>query len=188
MSSLYPNKIFRTEDFKDPAVRNEFRNLTRVLEEMQKQIGSSDGWTTVFKQADQSKASDTVLAADTELLFSMAADTRYTFEAQIYVFSANATPDFKFRHSGPAAPAFVSISRNTRVIGSGVFTSGFDDAYSAADVTMISPATGSGMVFLWGTILNGPTAGPFNFQWAQNTSDVNITTVKAGSFIRWSKV
>jgi len=36
-----------------------------------------------------------------------------------------------------------------------------------------------------GTLHNGANAGTFAFQWAQNTSDANVTQVLAGSYMEY---
>ena len=65
-------------------------------------------------------------------------------------------------------------------------------AAAATTLTVVAPGATTGNLFvdsnlraiqLYGTILNSTTAGDLQFQWAQNTSSANGTSVKAGSSI-----
>lgn len=143
-------------------------------------------WSTVRKTADETISSDAVLGDDAVLKFAMLANTKYTFRARIF-FDTSAAADFKYRHSGPAAPTLVRIHR--RELNSGGtadLASTVDTAYSSADIAITSVlGTDGGYIELDGIIHNGANAGDFVFQWAQNTSDASNTTVRAGSYIEW---
>lgn len=144
-------------------------------------------WSTVFKAADTSRASTTALVADPDLKFAMLANTTYRFRACI-MFTAGATGDCDWRHTGPASPTLVRIMRQLIVAGGTAFSSiAIDTAYSSADIAVAGGA-GTGEIYLEGIIKNGANAGDFSLTWAQTASDVTATVWLAGSYIDYAKV
>lgn len=145
-------------------------------------------WTVVTKTTTETRASTTTLANDAALKFPMLANTKYRFRMYVY-FQTGATPDFKFRHSGPASPTLMAVHRTWTQPGGTAFSGvAVDSAYSVADVSPSGANTGVGRVYLEGIIHNGANAGDFVFQWAQNTSDAGNTSVLAGSSVEYSAV
>jgi hypothetical protein len=141
-------------------------------------------WRQVLKTADETKTTNTTLAADGVLKFTMAASQKYAVRGRIY-FTTGATGDFKARHTGPASPTLVMIQRRAVAAGASADSSlAVDAAYSSADITALGGA-GSGVIEFDGIIYNGTNAGDFAWQWAQNTSDGTATVVKAGSYLEW---
>ena len=151
--------------------------------------GAAGGtWTTVKKTADQSKSSTTTLATDSELSFALAANTKYAVRGRIF-FNTGATGDFKWRHAGPASPTLVRIKRHAIVPVATAFSGiAVDTAFSAADITITGTSAGEGYIEFEGIVQNGANAGTFDFRWAQNTSDVTATIVRAGSYLEWMAV
>lgn len=139
-------------------------------------------WRTVVKATTETVQSNTTLFTDAELKFPMLANTKYTFRLRV-IFETGATGDFKFRHTGPASPTLVRITR-AHIIGAGSAYAGIttDSAYSASDVA-VAGAAGVGWVEFDGIIHNGANAGDFAFRWAQNASQAVDTSVYAGSYI-----
>lgn len=141
---------------------------------------------TVRKSADQSVTSSTTLVNDTHLKFAVAASETYIFQLWLYTYAADGTPDIKVTCAGPA--------------GSTVLWSSSQVIFNAAAATTLTSVNTSGVsadlfvdannraIQLYGTIANGGTAGDLQFQWAQNTSSANSTTIKAGSSIFGIKV
>ena len=141
---------------------------------------------TVRKSADQSVTSSTTLVNDTHLKFAVAANETYIFQLWLFVYAADGTPDIKVTCTGPS--------------GSTVLWSSSQVIFNAAGSTTLTSVNTSGVsadlfvdannraIQLYGTIANGATAGDLQFQWAQNTSSANSTTVKAGSSIFGIKV
>jgi len=141
---------------------------------------------TVRKSSDQTVTSSTTLVNDSQLLFAVAANETYIFQAWLYTFAADGTPDIKVTFTGPA--------------GSTVFWSSSQVIFNAGGtttLTVVAPGATTADLFvdsnlraiqLYGTILNGGTAGNLQFQFAQNTSSANGTSVKAGSSIFGIKV
>jgi hypothetical protein len=141
---------------------------------------------TVRKSADQSVTSSTTLVNDTHLKFAVASNETYIFQLWLYTYAADGTPDIKLTCAGPS--------------GSTVLWSSSQVIFNAGGSTTLTVVNTSGVtadlfvdanlraIQLYGTIANGATAGDLQFQWAQNTSSANSTTVKAGSSIFGIKV
>jgi hypothetical protein len=141
---------------------------------------------TVRKSSDQTVTSSTVLVNDSQLKFAVAANETYIFQAWLYTYAADGTPDIKVTFTGPS--------------GSTVFWSSSQVIFNAGGsttLTVVAPGATTADLFvdsnlraiqLYGTILNGDTAGDLQFQFAQNTSSANGTSVKAGSSIFGIKV
>lgn len=144
--------------------------------------------TLVNKTTTETIVSNAALHNDTVLLFPMLASSTYRFRMVAFYDSA-AAADFKFRHTGPAAPVSVRIYRHTIVPAAVALGNiAVDTAYSAADVACLSASVNGGFVVMDGVIANGVNAGNFQFQWAQNTSNAGNTSVLAGSHLEWWKL
>jgi hypothetical protein len=144
--------------------------------------------TTVFKTSDETITNDATLNNDSQLFFTVAANTTYQFRLEV-LFDSGSTPDFKYRHSGPANPTLVRITQQDSPPGSTTLTYSVATAFSAADVVVNGGAvTNGGYVKLTGIIQNGANAGTFRFQWAQNNSSGTATTVRAGSYVEYAVV
>lgn len=141
-------------------------------------------WRRVIKTADEQLATNTTLQDDDALLFPMLASTSYVLRGEIFYDTPTAA-DFKWGHTGPAAPTLVNIVRDgyspdaTAPSGAGT-----DEAYNVAGIALTAAAGTFGWVRLSGIIRNGTTAGNFQIQWAQNASS-GTTTVRAGSYLEY---
>jgi len=141
---------------------------------------------TVRKSSDQTVTSSTTLVNDSQLKFAVAASETYIFQAWLYTYAADGTPDIKVTFTGPAGSTVLWSSSQV------IFNAG-----GATTLTVVSPGATTADLFvdanlraiqLYGTILNGGTAGDLQFQFAQNTSSANGTSVKAGSSLFGIKV
>jgi hypothetical protein len=141
---------------------------------------------SVRKSSDQTVTSSTTLVNDSQLKFAVAANETYIFETWLYTFAADGTPDIKVTFTGPSGSTVLWSSSQV------IF-----NAAAATTLTSVNPGGTSADLFvdannraiqLYGTILNGATAGDVQLQWAQNTSSANGTSVKAGSYIYGIKV
>jgi len=145
------------------------------------------GWTTVSKAADQAKTADVTLANDSALVFTMAANTKYRIRARIHVSTANGTPDFKSRLTGPASPTLMLMHWRNPNAASGLESAARMEAvYSATDYLLAGTAAFENVIYIDGYVHNGANAGTFAFQWAQNVSDAGATTVRAGSYLEYA--
>lgn len=148
--------------------------------------GSYLNWESINKTTDESTASDTTFSSDSQLQFTMLANSTYHVRGRV-LFSTVAAADFKWQLTGPSSPTLVRIAR--RAIGGG------DAAFSAVGVdtdfsTSVAVLGGGeeGFVEFDAAIQNGANAGTFAFQWAQNTSDAGNTTVRAGSYLEFIRM
>ena len=141
---------------------------------------------TVRKSSDQSVTSSTTVVNDSQLKFAVAANETYIFQAWLYTYAADGTPDIKVTFTGPSGSTVLWSSSQV------IFNAG-----GSTTLTVVSAGATTADLFvdsnfraiqLYGTILNSSTAGDLQFQWAQNTSSANSTTVKAGSSIFGIKV
>jgi len=141
---------------------------------------------SVRKSSDQTVTSSTTLVNDSQLKFAVAANETYIFQAWLYTYAADATPDIKTTFTGPSGSTVFWSSSQVIFLANGSTT-----------LTVVAPGGTVGDFFvdsnlraiqLYGTISNGATAGDVQLQWAQNTSSANGTTVRAGSSIFGIKV
>ena len=157
--------------------------------------GTGLAWTTltsgatvksVRKSSDQTVTSSTTLVNDSQLKFAVAANETYIFQAWLYTYAADGTPDIKVTFTGPSGSTVLWSSSQV------IFNAG-----GATTLTVVSAGGTAADLFvdsnfraiqLYGTILNSSTAGDLQFQFAQNTSSANGTSVKAGSSIFGIKV
>jgi hypothetical protein len=146
--------------------------------------GGTSAWTTNVKTSDETISSDNSLNNDTELRFTTVANTNYVFRATI-CYTSHATPDFQwdFNHSGTTTQYLTSSWRQTdagtthlNILGDAAMGSGNIQTTSTGNMNIIH---------IFGILRVGASGGTMIFQWAQNNSDVNNTTVFAGSYIEY---
>ena len=140
-------------------------------------------WNTVRKTADQSKTSDTTLAADTHLTVALNASTTYAFRFYVFI-STHTTPDSKYdlEYTGTTTSQFVFRAHSNpagAIANTDLFTQTIETLPGSQT---IGGGTGSTIVILHGIITTN-TAGDLRFRWAQNLSDGNATTVRKGSYL-----
>lgn len=172
------------------ATRKPLVMINGVIQE----IGSADSldvpnvpsFGLIKKTADESKASNTTLANDNALFFSMAANTKYSIRIRIYGV-APATPGFKYQIVGPASPTLVLIETATRApAGTSLTVSGTTaSAFPAASTAITGNATSHFYLEIDIVVQNGVNAGTFAFQWAQSTSNGTAAIVRAGSHLEY---
>lgn len=164
-------------------VRFVYRDSSNISAVIQNDAPAASGgaWTTVKKTSTTTRTSTSTLAPDPDLKVTMLANTTYHIRGVIYG-STNATPDFKYRFTGPASPTSVRIDRIHRMITGTPPSNGMSAAYDSSDLVFNATWNQAFMFEFWIQIVNGANAGDFNFEWAQNTSDVANTNVTS-SFI-----
>lgn len=132
------------------------------------------------KAADTSRNSTTTVTDDPDLLFAVAANEVWDFEAHLFVISADATPDFKFTCTGPSGSTVTYAG--IRQDDSGNATS--IAATAGGTTTLVNMGSSQlNIITISGTCTNGATPGNLSIQWAQNVSNATNTTLKAGSFM-----
>ena len=149
--------------------------------------GNIGRWSTVVKMANTNRTNTATLAADPDLVVPMLANKSYRIRGTVVIFTS-ATPDFKYRFTGPAAPGTILI-RAKHINGLGTApTDYFEAAYSAADKVFLMSGTAFGYIELDIYINNGANAGNFAFEWAQNTSDAGNIFTWTGSYFDYMRV
>jgi hypothetical protein len=147
------------------------------------------GTQSVVKTADETVNNSTVLQNDDQLLLPIGASQTWAFEMFIYFTKANAAPGFKFDFAIPATTA-------GRHMGSNV-DERLDDALAAAvfastdltsDITLdFAGTTNPALIHIIGTVSTGD-AGNLQFRWAQAVANASNTVVKAGSWMKATRL
>jgi len=144
----------------------------------------------------QYKQSDTALANDDTLVVQMAANAKYRYELGLFIVG-NEAGDFKFGFTFPTGAVL-----NQLQIAGFVNDSGLSGGNTSATVeyhailAASSPSLGLSIgnsttplgYLVEGTITTAATAGAFQLQWAQATSNATQTKVKSGSWIELRRV
>lgn len=127
--------------------------------------------------ADVARSSTTTLAADSELVNPMDANSTYSLEIGV-MWENVSTGDFKWGLGGPTgAKAFeTSLGISGQDIG------------AANDNMSDSSSVDNGSLNRRMIITTGNTPGDLTFYWAQASSVAGATTRKKGSFLRLEKV
>jgi hypothetical protein len=132
------------------------------------------------KTANQTITSSTTLTNDTQLVVPVAANNSYSFDLEVWYNGAGpGTGDLKYFFTIPAGATFIAAQlaiANPIALTMGQFTNA-----SAAQITFCNGTGNPFPVRVWGTLVVGATAGNFQYQWAENTSNGTGTTVQSGS-------
>jgi len=140
----------------------------------------------VIKSANENLSTDTTQQADDELLFAMAANTKY-HARWVVLYSTPAAADFKFSidSTGATDPSPVSVTCNW-VAPDG--TVGGDSQSSLNNQVSITSASGTeGRVEIVVYADNGADAGNLRLMWSQASSS-GTTTVRRGSLLEYRVV
>lgn len=144
-----------------------------------------------IKKNDESTSSDTTVSTDSELSNIKIPIGTYRVTGRIFYESNSNTSDFKrnwdingtyellsYTHTQGLPTATTSVS-NTNVDHEPTLING-SDAYGGVNTYVVTLAE-EFLIRAIDTLI-------VNFQWAQNTSEANNTTVKAGSYILFEKL
>lgn len=148
-------------------------------------LGAADcnSWFTplaAYKAADQSVTSSTVLVNDNALSLSLLASATYRFDLFLnYEGGTQGSSDLKFQLTLPtgATCRFWMGRKDT----AGTNTSSFLGSQATAYALGTSGAGVLTGMYARGTVSMSTTAGTFQLQWAQNTSNGTATIVHASS-------
>ncbi len=138
------------------------------------------------KTGDETVNNSLVLQDDDDLVFAVAANETWEFEANLLVTSA-AAAGFDWDFTMPAATTY---TRKTSWLWDGttirvVVSTALDteDSHPGAVAVLASD-----VLIIRGLIVNGANAGSVQLRWAQNVADVSDTKVLAGSYLRARRV
>lgn len=135
------------------------------------------------KTADQSLNSSTTFQNDSVLAWPVAANAKYRFELYALVKASNATNGgLKVQFTIPASADITNTTFRFNGTNSGTATN------ANGGVSGLALTTTNVLFEENGLLITGATAGTFQFQWAQNASSANNSTVSSGSFLRLQRV
>jgi hypothetical protein len=136
--------------------------------------------TRVLTQ-DRTVNASTTLVAVPELTINLARFQRIFFKFDLFYMSA-AAADFKYRLVVPASVTLYRCFRETWAPDATALAFAQDTSNNGTTDISVLHATGTfGFVRGSGFIHNGSTAGDFQLQFAQNTSNASDTMLRAGS-------
>lgn len=142
-------------------------------------------WTVVKKTADQAITSNTTLADDTYLQFSMAANTTYAIRFMYFITSG--AGGINIGANGPSSPTKLRFS-NFVASGSTTPPGLVNLAVVYGSLWSTVPTSPTIAIGFDGVIQNGANAGTFAVQVAQNTSNAAATTFEKGSYLEYAIV
>lgn len=135
-----------------------------------------------LKAVNETRA-NTTLANDDALVLQMAANASYFFVAFLVLTGAAiSTGDLKGDFTWPAGASATWWSLGYATSGTTVNSNHAESTGAAPHGLGIDGANQSGALIM-GTITNGSTAGPLQWQFAQNSSSATATTEHAGSIL-----
>lgn len=139
--------------------------------------GGGETYTHIFKTSDEIVNNSSTLQNDDDITFSVDANSVYVGELMMYIDIKNSS-DFKFNFNTPSGTTmWATVLSNNSFI---------QDLAGAAAVW-----TGNGFVrFLrYSFVLTtAGTSGTAVLRWAQNTPISENTTMKIGTWLRWTKL
>jgi hypothetical protein len=134
----------------------------------------------VVKGDDESLSSSTAMQNDDALVIPLTANSSWLVVC-FFNYVATTGADFKYRFTAPSG--ITGYQQPTRLNLSGQFTGAFSSLWTDTVTADGQGASTIMNVFAFGQITTGPAGGDLQLQWAQNTSNGNSTTVKAGSIL-----
>lgn len=143
------------------------------------------GWTSVVKGSDESVASSATLQNDDALFFTAVSGAIYEIHIHIvYGSPAGAgTPDLKYAYGEDAT--FRGMALNMGLSDGEALAANFiagDQTSTVLRGTAAANRSATCQGMHWG---NG---GTYRLLWAQNSSGVNATIVRAGSVLRYRRI
>lgn len=137
--------------------------------------GGGKTFAKVVKSSDETRQSDTTLTDDSQLLFTPTINKTYSGYITLF-YESGATPDFKLACTIPSGATAHRLE--------GLWAANADNQVSDFETSyFIAMTSGTRSTQLPFKLIMSSTAGDFNFQWAQNTSDASDTKVLAGSLL-----
>jgi hypothetical protein len=132
------------------------------------------------KPSNTSISNSNTFTADPHLQISNLPVGRWRVELSIQVYDNNAA-GFKWQFAGTSSNA---VSARGRGVGISSSTFGWQSFTTPLSGENVSPWINSTRVALIWFEINTTTAGSFNLEWAQNTSNAQVTTLNGGSYLQ----
>lgn len=139
-------------------------------------FNEAGGWINLSRITDSVITSNTTLANDSTMTFSMVANGNYEIEADIYF--ALSGGGYKISAAGPTA-ALVNLLMNAYEVG------GTTVRTSATTYNGLAGTAATGQCRITMQVRNGAGAGAFALQFAQNTSNAAALYILYGSKMRY---
>ena len=141
--------------------------------------------TKAIKTANQTITNNAAFQNDTDLKFTMVANSFYTFTAAINFSATSAASDFKYTFTVPAG-ATVAITSVAPTAAAATTTCVI--TASGQTCTLVSTANYRSTMMITGYVANGGTAGDLQFQFAQDTAAGGQSAiVYRGSSLLWDR-
>lgn len=158
--------------------------------EINKLVGITGSLANTFlalAAADQTVTNSNVFQNDNTLSIAVTNGSTYLIDLFARFTCASITPDAKWRFTGPTVAYGYGTEWDGFVLA-GANNLQYFELLAAAGLSMqVNTDVHGGFLTIRGTFK--PSAdGTLQFQWAQQVSDANGTTRKAGSFLRLTKV
>jgi hypothetical protein len=135
-------------------------------------------WNRSIKTSDQSVTSSTTLVDVTEMSFGFDASSTYTF--RFFYATTHGAGGVRIAVNGSAAASSLIVG----YWPSFTAVTAYDTSIVSYTTATASPAAG----FITGVVTFGGSSGTFSVRFAQGGSNATATTIKAGSYIEWTKV
>ena len=147
------------------------------------------GLALVRKTANETVNNNNTLQDDDDLLFALAANETWLFEAFIS-FNTQTAADIQFAFTIPSG---ATMRWAASKLGPSTPAQGSEEVYdveitSGTPIAVAVQDTSFYAVHIMGTVVNNSTAGNLQLQWAQNAAHASTTTVYINSWLRASQV
>lgn len=143
----------------------------------------------VRKTSATARISTTVLAADADIAAAVEANAVYEWEA-LLVYDSALAADFKWAWTGPAG--FAGDMWYGAILTASAAGAYSDDQNGYASVTATATVGGGAAnveaIRMSGTVSTTGTAGTMTLTWAQGTSTASNTTLRAGSYLKLTRL
>lgn len=147
--------------------------------------GGGGGPTIITKPADTTRNSTAVVAADPDLQLSLSANTRYVVKLFVW-YVTGTTADFKYTTSNSATVTSGRSNCTSSTFGTAGSTV-VNSNSSVISTQSVAGTAGTGMLECT-VVIQTTTTGTYAFNWSQDTSNAEDTTVKAGSYISYTSL
>lgn len=138
------------------------------------------------KTGDTSRSSNTTLADDAHLAaWSLAANARYIVEGFIPYTQDGGDVKFTFQFSQTPQETHCTFFA---VDTAGTVAADHGDLTTTFAITTLADAADAGITFRGSILTNLTLSSVMDFQWAQNSSDADATTLENGGWIRVTRV
>ena len=144
-----------------------------------------------YKSGDETVNNSTTLQNDDHLSFAIAASEVWAFDMFLYFTIASLDPGMKYLFTLPASctgtwGAIADLTNN--IEGSSATTPTMFWAVVATTLAFAPAGKTSSLHRVSGVFINSTNAGTVQFQWAQNSATASNLTLKAGSWMRLTRL